>query len=129
MSLIRWKVSIFHAQNGENPMKIRYYIKKWYVPIGVTTANFAILSLAMENLSCPLRYSPPTVGDPKSQKPNLKGQGFPRRAGSDGVGRRLFSGSAADLHLQYFSLSQTEAAGRPRCCSLRGEARAERTPR
>eukprot|EP00965_Chrysotila_dentata_P216090 6189165-Pleurochrysis_carterae.AAC.6 len=40
-----------------------------------------------------------------------------------------FSGSAADSHLQYFSLSQTEAAGGPVCCSSRGKQRAERTPR
>eukprot|EP00965_Chrysotila_dentata_P233089 6199373-Pleurochrysis_carterae.AAC.2 len=41
----------------------------------------------------------------------------------------VFSGSATDLHLQNFSLSQTEVAGRPGWCSSRGEPRAECPPR
>eukprot|EP00965_Chrysotila_dentata_P179061 5912943-Pleurochrysis_carterae.AAC.3 len=58
----------------------------------------------------------------KTAKGNTTG-----RAGFDGVERSRFLGSAADLHLQYFSLSPTKAAGRPGCCSSRCEPRAERT--
>eukprot|EP00965_Chrysotila_dentata_P151821 5016768-Pleurochrysis_carterae.AAC.2 len=41
----------------------------------------------------------------------------------------VIPGYAADLHLQDLSLSQTEAAGRPGCYSLRGKPRAECTTR
>eukprot|EP00965_Chrysotila_dentata_P086787 2864620-Pleurochrysis_carterae.AAC.1 len=53
------------------------------------------------------------------------GKGFPAPTASKDA---VVLGSAANLHLQYLSLSQTEAAGRPGCYFSRGKPRAECLP-
>eukprot|EP00965_Chrysotila_dentata_P185313 6117464-Pleurochrysis_carterae.AAC.2 len=85
-------------------------------------------------LCTPITYDRRTFVPSPSQIPNQATKGNTTlkknttgRAGSDGVERRRFSGSFANLYLQYFPLSQTEAAGRPGWCSSSGTPRTERT--
>eukprot|EP00965_Chrysotila_dentata_P122211 4040567-Pleurochrysis_carterae.AAC.1 len=78
--------------------------------------SVGMLSLRLYTLICTQKRDPPG-----------KGQGVQAPTASKAA---VFLGSAADLHLQYLSLSQIEAAGRPPgCYSSRGKPRAECTPR
>eukprot|EP00965_Chrysotila_dentata_P175425 5790329-Pleurochrysis_carterae.AAC.1 len=88
-----------------------------------------------EKLGSCLRHTYVTLPSPVSCNPEApkgvtrwreKEQGVRAPTASNDA---VFSGSAADLHLRYLSLSQTEAAGRPGWYSSRGEPRAERPSR